>query len=819
MINNSKILTVSYGTFSCTLEGFDDSFTTMKAIAEYFRDLASDDRYFGAEPPTPDAEMLARIAEREIERRVEAREDGGKIVLSAKEAAPAALMSAPTDTAPAQTQAAPEPQAQAPQTAPTPAPQQAEATTDTTEDTPATARQPEGFTAPMPAREAAQPTSQDVADAADDVEPDAVSADADVADVVDEPQAEAETDTAPELTELADNTDTDTDTDTDTATDADVDAADTSDDAQPEMPDTLADFASEVDDAAEDTAPLMAAQDVINHPDPDSVAAKLSRIRSVVAQNEQPYSDTAYSEDEHANDFLETNLADLDAALAEDDAAELSADAAADEARAEIEDDTAEVAVEAEEIVSEQDDDNMLLASISALSDDTADDDAPSEPTAPQAEEVAEDAPLELTEDELVEPKSFDPIEDTLAQLMADALPADEAPEASFDEGQDEEHADADQRPLNVRVMKVKKSDLDAALNAGELQQAPDDVDAANLFNDENEDEDDVESTLSPEEEAELQRELAEVEADFAPEAHEGHEAEAEAEVIAEADEHHDTVEDVAALADDPAEDLTDDLEDVAYGDDDAHENDDLIDAALEEAATAAARGVDRLQSVEQTSDVSRIFDEVDQQREEPGSSERRNAIQHLRAAVEATRADQNAGVEISKDKDDSAYRSDLADVVRPRRPRTGTTTRSQRPGSERPAPLKLVAEQRIDTPHEPVRPRRITTSDLAEMEPVNLSDTDGSFADFAEEMGAGSLPELLEAAAAYMADVEGRPQFSRPMLMGKLKEVEGDAFSREDGLRSFGQLLRQGKLQKLKGGRFAITDETEYRAQARNVG
>ena len=729
MVSTSKILTVSYGTFSCTLEGFDDSFDTMKAIAEYFRDLASDDRYFGAEPPTPDAEMLARIAEREIERRVDATQNQGQIVLRAHPAAPLVAAGAAAQVDADQDKALAE------------------------EDVAETVAAPE-------------PTVDPVAEVETPVVPEPVLPEAEeVAEVetpdLSNPERAADiAETATPVDDLAedDTADHNFDNDTyDTAAAAEF------------YEDTGEDELVYEDDVQ---APVAKAYTPVPHPDQDSVASKLQRIRAVVSKAEDE-ADTGYSEDEHAEDFLAETAADLDEALAEDDVAETAL----------IEDESDDISSLLESLTSHDEDDSgedeTQTAEIEAVEED-------------DYEPVAEDD--DLAEVAEVEDEDEDDADDDFD--MSNLLNTDDVDEAEANNEDDVAEAET---PLRARVVKMKRADFEAAVEKGSYEEVDDDETETVAPK--------PASSLTAEAEAELQRELAELEAELGDDFDEP---------VAEAPE----VEVEAEVETDDVEAEQDDKDDVNF----FAEDDDEDEAETSDQPQGRAQ----LQAADTDDEMGRILKETNNQLDEPEGKNRRSAIAHLRAAVAATMAEKKAGSDLgNKDDHSDAYRDDLASVVRPRRPHVvSEATRSQRPAENRPAPLKLVAEQRVDEandkPQDPVQPRRVSMATLAAQTADDTSDAlndSGSFAEFAEEMGATKLPDLLEAAAAYMSFVEGHDQFSRPQLMNVVRQAGSGNVNREDGLRSFGQLLRQGKIEKLKGGRFTVSDRISFKPDARNVG
>ena len=660
MVGPNKILTVSYGTFSCTLEGFDDSFNAMKAIAEYFRDLAADDRYFGAEPPVPDAEMLARIAEREIERRVIGRIEGNDVKLSASPSSPA------------------------------PAP-------------------------------AAQPNIS-----------------------------------GPQNAAMVPNTAT-------------------------------ASAQSQTDSGVA------------------SAAEKLKRIRSAVQSSAATKSEamrsaapTTYAMAPNPSEFIEDQHAD----------AERSID--------------------------------------TAFADLHTSDDAPSTDNAAPVTPV--EAPTETETDLAADDFDIDSFISTVENDEANDAVAP-APKV-----------EAATNPV-ARVIKVKKVDLERALDSGELEELFDDesdereenevqrgskVEAASPADDsaqddddlmddplDAEDETDVETTdtatdnplimlttpssLSPEDEADLQAELAAALA-----------AEKEAQDVTEATTPESKPETEARAKDPRVSNLATNTPDEAA----TAEKDDAADALaamLAEAEVDARKDAAAQTREDAPIDMERLMQQADRELATAETGRKQNAIAHLKAAVASKAADLAAGFENGNADQTDEYRADLADAVRPA------------PA----APLKLVAEQRVDIPQapepamqdedttlpvRPVRPRRVvrgakpaaqqnsaaspqTAPPKAPISPTTTIPAfqAESFSEFAAQMGAHGLPDLLEAAAVYLAVVEGQPTFSRPQVMSKASSVSDDGFSREDGLRSFGQLLRQGKFQKQKPGQFVVQETSRF--------
>ena len=428
-------------------------------------------------------------------------------------------------------------------------------------------------------------------------------------------------------------------------------------------------------------------------------------------------------------------------------------------------------------------------------------------------EDIAQTSDLEAEEDVTAAQES----EEQHEVVAADEVEEADAAQVDADETGE---AEEDTAPRG-RVLKVKRADIDRAIAEGELEEVEEDAPAV-LEEPEKPAlriQRDPESTLSDEDEEDLARELAELEATLSS---------AAADTLTDAPE---DAEEAVAVEDDAPEEETaeedsqedtaqEETQDTDVSEDDAEEVQAETETAAEPEAEAPKAAPQRrsLPTLDADSgpDMNRLLAETDNQMDEPEAATRRDAITHLRAAVAAKKADMALGAPDAAERENNAYRSDLAEVVKPRRP-ASTTARTERPAEPRPAPLKLVAAQRIDTDQPrnvaPVRPRRV-----AAVAPAPVPQA-GGFAEFAEEMGATQLPDLLEAAAAYMAFVEGMDDFSRPQLMNTVRQGGAEDFSREEGLRSFGQLLRTGKLQKLEGGRFKASEQIGFQPDARAAG
>ncbi|MEP2639826.1 MAG: hypothetical protein ABJH13_02880, partial [Roseobacter sp.] len=216
--------------------------------------------------------------------------------------------------------------------------------------------------------------------------------------------------------------------------------------------------------------------------------------------------------------------------------------------------------------------------------------------------------------------------------------------------------------------------------------------------------------------------------------------------------------------------------------------------------------------------DLSRLMAEADTQMQDPGGATRRSAFDHLRAAVAARFADKTMRDTTLEETVAQPYRKDLAQAVKPRRPvASGSRARPRR--SSELAPLRLDAEQRVDTGN--LRKSRPLRQNLAAANHADdtVPASDSGFPGFAQNVDATTLPELVEAAAAYLGFVEDRVDFSRPELMANVRQAHPGDFDRENELRAFGQLLRSGKIERIEGGRFRAADSIGFQPDERAAG
>jgi hypothetical protein len=205
--------------------------------------------------------------------------------------------------------------------------------------------------------------------------------------------------------------------------------------------------------------------------------------------------------------------------------------------------------------------------------------------------------------------------------------------------------------------------------------------------------------------------------------------------------------------------------------------------AALRAEPEAPASGVRHRLVESPDEEVDHLLEVAEGRLADPDAMRRRDALAALKVAVAQAQGQREA--QGGRDDPEGAFRGALAEG-------------ESDPGPARvPAPLRLVASQRVD-----LAPR------AAEPAPPPEPRQPPPFAAFAARAGAETLPDLIEAAAAWMAVAKGEEEPTRVDLLRLASEVTPQRPSREDALRVFGTLLRQGRLERRDGGRVRLAEE-----------